>query len=377
MSVYRDKRSPYYQFDFQHKGHRFHGSTKCTTRKDAEKFEAVELEKAKALVKAMKRSRASLQIDDVADRLWNDKAQYDADPKATETNLARLIEYFGKAKLLTDIDHKAAKELVAWRRGHRVSRRGKLTKEQRAALPLISNATVNRSTVAVMQRLFTFARAEGALFDNEPKWDELLLPEPLERVRELKLEEATAFDAAIRDDYGPFFDFVRASGMRLKECVTLRWTEVNFGARQIVRIGKGGRRVVFPITDTVREILFPLQGQHPEFVFTYVAVYGNKRLGRVRSQRYPLSYNGAKSAWQTMRAKSGVTDFRFHDFRHDFGTKLLRETGNLKLVQKAMNHLDIKSTLRYAHVLDEDVAAAVELVAKSRKKSRSPVRKAI
>jgi hypothetical protein len=28
-------------------------------------------------------------------------------------------------KLLTEIDHRAAKELVAWRRGHRVSRRGK------------------------------------------------------------------------------------------------------------------------------------------------------------------------------------------------------------------------------------------------------------
>jgi integrase len=375
MSVYKDKRSPYYQFDFQHNGHRFHGSTKCTTRKDAEKFETAELEKAKALVKAMKRSRASLQIDDVADRLWNDHAQHDADPKATETNLARLIEYFGKAKPLTEVDHRAAKELVAWRRGHRVSRRGKLSKEERAALPLVANATVNRSAIKVLQRLFTFAKAEGALFDNEPKWDDLLLPEPEERVRELKSEEATAIDEAMRDDYGPFFHFVRASGMRLRECVTLRWSEVDFGARQIVRLGKGGRRVVFPITPAVREILFPLRGQHAEFVFTYVAVCANKRLGRVRGQRYPLSYNGAKTAWQRIRANAGLTDFRFHDFRHDFGTKLLRESGNIRLVQKALNHRDIKSTLRYAHVMDEDVAAAVERLAESRKNPRSKVRK--
>ena len=102
--------------------------------------------------------------------------------------------------------------------------------------------------------------------------------------------------------------------------------------------------------------------------------YGNKRLGIVRGQRYPLTINGAKSAWQRMRAKAGVKDFRFHDFRHDFGTKLLRDTGNLKLVQKALNHGDIKSTLRYAHVLDEEVAAAIERVAKSRKKSRTMLR---
>ena len=337
MSVYRDKRSPYYQFDFQLDGRRFHGSTKCTIRKDAEKFEAAELEKAKALVKAMKRSRTSLLIDDVADRLWNDHAQYDADPKATETNLARLIEYFGKARSLTDIDHNEAKKLVAWRRGHRVSRR----KDPKNA-PLIANATVNRSTTKVLQRLFTFAKVEGAVFENEPKWDELLLSEPEERVRELQDDEATAFDEVMRADYGPFFDFASSSGMRLKECVTLRWSEVNFGTRQIVRTGKGGRRVVFPITPAVRDILFPLQGQHPEFVFTYVAVYGNKRLGRVRGQRYPLTYNGTKTAWQRLRANAGVTDFRFHDFRHDFGTKLLRDSGNLKLVQQALNHRDIK-----------------------------------
>ena len=132
---------------------------------------------------------------------------------------------------------------------------------------------------------------------------------------------------------------------------------------------------MFPITDAIREILFPLQGQHAEFVFTYVAVYGNKRLGRVRGQRYQLTLTGTKTAWQRMRAKAGVMDFRFHDYRHDFGTKLLRDSGNLKLVQKAMNHRDIKSTLRYAHVLDEDVAAAVERVAESRKKSRTTVRK--
>ena len=164
--------------------------------------------------------------------------------------------------------------------------------------------------------------------------------------------------------------------MRLKECVTLRWSEVNFGTRQIVRTGKGGRRVTFPITETVREVLFPLQGQHSEFVFTYVAIYGNKRLGLVRGQRYPLSYNGTKSVWQRIRTTAGVKDFRFHDYRHDFGTKLLRDSGNLKLVQKAMNHRDIKSTMRYAHVLDDDVAAAVERVAKSQKKSQTKVREA-
>lgn len=366
MSVYKSKKSPFYQYDFQIGGHRFYGSTECTDRKKAEKFEAVERERGKVLVKAMRRSASSLQIDDVAARLWQDEAQYDAAPDATSTNLARLVEFFGRAKSLTDIDQNEAKRMVSWRRGHHIKGRKKA--------PLISNATVNRSATKVLQRLFTFAKAGGARFDHEPLWSDLLLPEPVERVRELQDSEAAALDDAMRADYEPFFEFVRASGLRQKECL-LRWTEVNFGTRQIVRLGKGGRRVAFPITDSIRDILFPLQGQDPEFVFTYVAIYGNKRLNRIRGQRYPITLNGAKSAWQRLRAKSGVKDFRFHDYRHDFGTKLLRETGNLKLVQKALNHRDIKSTMRYAHVLDEDVASAVEAVVKSRKNPRTIIKK--
>jgi hypothetical protein len=33
--------------------------------------------------------------------LWNEQAQYDADPEATETNFARLVDYFGKC--ITDM----------------------------------------------------------------------------------------------------------------------------------------------------------------------------------------------------------------------------------------------------------------------------------
>jgi len=95
------------------------------------------------------------------------------------------------------------------------------------------------------------------------------------------------------------------------------------------------------------------------------------RDGRVKGQRHPLTYGFVQTYWQYLCRKAGVVGFRFHDYRHDLGTKLLRETGNLKLVQRALNHADIKSTLRYAHVLDHEVADALERVAKSRNRPRS------
>jgi integrase len=318
-------------------------------------------------IKATRLAAGSLQIDHLAARFFLAKGQHDAGADATSKNVARLVDYFGATKPLTEIDDAAVTKMVAWRRGQRVKGGDDAA--------LIAPATVNRSATKMLQRLFMFAKSEGVRFDHEPKWSRHWLKEPEERVRELQDGEADALDAAMRDDYASFFEFVRATGMRQKECVTLRWSEVNFGTKQIVKLGKGGRRVTFPIGDSLREIIFPLQGQHPEFVFTYVAVYGNRRLGIVRGQRHPLTLSGTKAAWRRLRAKAGVTGFRFHDYRHDFGTKVLRETGNLKLAQKALNHRDIKSTLRYAHVLDEDVAAAIERVAVSRTKSRTTVRK--
>ena len=175
----------------------------------------------------------------------------------------------------------------------------------------------------------------------------------------------------MRDDFVPFFAFAMATGLRQNECL-LRWSQVDWGARQIRNVGKGGKLVTVPITDTVREILWPLRGHHPEMVFTYVAVRTHR--GWAKGRRYPITIAGLRAHWHRLRKRSGVVGFRFHDFRHDLATKALRATGNLKVVQKMLNHSDIRHTLRYAHVLDSEVAEAFELVAESRKKSRSVLR---
>jgi hypothetical protein len=66
MSVYRQKGSPFYQFDFQWRGRRFHGTTKQTSRREAERVERDERERAKRLEAQAKASHASLQLDHIA-----------------------------------------------------------------------------------------------------------------------------------------------------------------------------------------------------------------------------------------------------------------------------------------------------------------------
>jgi integrase len=300
--------------------------------------------------------------------------QHHAGADTTWRDIERLVGYFGAPKLLTEIADDDVAKLVAWRRGHRVTRHGK-GKKNAALAPLIAPATVNRSTTEVLKKLFTRAKAWGIRFEREPNWKQHWLKEPQERVRELHGGEADQLDAATRDDYRPIIEFTGVSGLRMNECL-LRWSEVNWDARKIIKQGKGDNRVSFPITDAIREILWPLRGHHETMVFTYVAKRTRKAQKLIRGERYPVTYNGLKSAWKRIRAAAEVADFRFHDYRHDFATKLLRETKNLKLVQKALNHANIKTTTKYAHVLDDEIAAGIDAMQKSRKKSRSPARKA-
>jgi integrase len=360
MSVYRDPRSPYWQFYFRWRGHRFFGSTKARTRREAEKVEAAEREKAKAQVAASTAAKTSLRLDDVAGRYWSEKGQHHACARNTWKRLALLIEFFGKDKLITDITEDDVRALVAWRRGHRKPHHGS---------DLISPATVNL-TIMALKTLFATLRPRV----QEPQWRKHWLPVRQEHPRELMGDEGDRLEAATREDYAPLFALAMATGMRQSECL-LRWPQVDWGAKQIRRGGKGGKPVTVPITSTVREILLPLRGHHPEHVFTYVAVRTHR--GWVKGRRYPVKLAGLRAHWHRLRKAAGVTGFRFHDFRHDFATKLLRVTGNLKLVQRGLNHADIRHTLRYAHVLDEEVAEGFERVAKRRKNDRSALRKVV
>jgi integrase len=367
LSVYKSKRSPFYRYDFWVGGHRFHGSTKRKTRREAEAVETEYFEQAKQRVAALEDAATSLQLDHVADRYWVDIGQHHAGADNTERDLARVVDYLGKTKLITEITDDDVRSLVAWRRGHRVPGKDRL----------ISNATVNRSTTEVLKKLFTYAKHTGMRFEREPNWRKHMLPEPVERPRELHEDEAERIDGAMREDYAPLFAFAHATGLRQRECVTLRWSEVNWETRQIVKIGKGGKWISTPITPTVRQLLWPLRGHNPEFVFTYVAE--RTRGGRVKGERYPLTLSGLKTRWRRTRKAAAVTDFRFHDFRHDFASKLLRKTKNLKLVQKALSHASVSTTARYAHVLDDEVAEALEDLARdaeSRTKSRTKLRDA-
>ena len=371
MSIYLKSNSPYYQYDHQILGHRFYGSTETSSKKEAEALERQLKIKHRLLAEEAKHNKESpLTVNTAVLGYWHEIGKHHVCSDDTHRALTRLIAYFGKDKRLDEITHADAAGLIAWRR--KQTRWGKKKLKSGQVMATVSAATVNRDTTAVLKKLIRWAKdTTKEPFRHEPTWRKLMLKEVEERPRELQDDEGQALDKAIRPDFWPWLEFARLTGMRRGETL-IRWENVNMFSGQITTIGKGGKPVHTPITSGVRAILEQCRGHNNEWVFTFVAKRNFE--GRIKGQRYPITYDGSTTEWERARKRSGIKNFRFHDIRHDVATKLLRHTKNMKLVQQALNHSDIKVTARYAHVLDSEVSAALEELDKSRTSSRTPAK---
>ena len=63
-----------------------------------------------------------------------------------------------------------------------------------------------------------------------------------------------------------------------------------------------------------------------------------------------------------MRNRAKLNDFRFHDLRHSFASKLVLAQVDLYTVKELMGHSTIQMTERYAHLAPEHKASAVEKI---------------
>ena len=172
--------------------------------------------------------------------------------------------------------------MVAWRRGDRI--------KDRANAPLISNATVNRSATKVLQRLFTFFKAEGATIRARTE---------LGAISAARAGRAGA-RAAGRGSRRRSMTRCATTTRPLHSCAPADCdkanasrrggSEVNFGSRpQIVRTGKGGKRVTFPITSRCGNSC-SVAGAPRVRVHLCRRTDGTAT-GRVQGQRYPLTYH--------------------------------------------------------------------------------------
>jgi site-specific recombinase XerD len=153
------------------------------------------------------------------------------------------------------------------------------------------------------------------------------------------------------------FEVSLKSGMRRSEQYNLRWGDVDF-ERRIMRLRKtknGKPRNAFIIDDAAKALK-----QLRELDLERRDRSGNQPNKSPQDVVFAKADN--KKWWQAALDEAKITNYRWHDNRHTFCSRLVQAGVHLKVVQEAAGHASIASTIRYAHFAPSQVVDAMAVL---------------
>ena len=188
------------------------------------------------------------------------------------------------------------------------------------------------------------------LFFEMPKVDnqktETLTKQQLQKIFQALDEEADQRAAS-------FIRLAIATGMRKGALIALRWDDLDFEQGFITLRGeaaKKGRTERIPMAESARAILLSIEKDESPFVFP-------GRWGGQRKEFYKIALR--------VKMKAGLPeDFRpLHGLRHAYAS-MLASSGKVDLytLQKLLTHSSPQMTQRYAHLSDEALKRAAQVL---------------
>ncbi len=212
------------------------------------------------------------------------------------------------------------------------------------------------------------------LEDNRSKRERYLSPEEEMDLREalearevelsVKRESANEWRRArgyhLLPDTGamPFADNLKPmvllsmnTGMRRGETFHLVWGSVNLSLKTLTVEGE--------TTKTGKERHLPLNEESYSLLSAWQRQTGGTGKTLVFPGRNGAPLDNVRSSWGSLLKRAKIVDFRWHDLRHHFASRLVMAGVDLNTVRELLGHSDIKMTLRYAHLAPEYKANAV------------------
>ena len=140
-------------------------------------------------------------------------------------------------------------------------------------------------------------------------------------------------------------------GLRSGEALALQLADVRLTEGQLLVRGKGNKQRLVPLSQDIADVLqkyLCLERPPTASPALFLCLKG-------RSRGMALSPAGLRSLFRYHRRTSDIPQANPHRFRHTFGADMVRAGMSLPALQQLMGHSQIRTTLRYVHVTQEDV----------------------
>jgi len=132
---------------------------------------------------------------------------------------------------------------------------------------------------------------------------------------------------------------------RQGELLKLQWQDVNLERRELVvraKNAKNAKRRTLPISGRLAAVLEMGQTDPAGQQFGPEAyVFGDEVGHQIRSPQ---------TAWRNALDRAGISDLRFHDLRHEAGSRLVETGWPVHHVQEMLGHADLKQTSTYLNI---------------------------
>lgn len=137
------------------------------------------------------------------------------------------------------------------------------------------------------------------------------------------------------------------TGARLREILHLKWSEVDLQRGMLfLSDSKTGRKTIV-LSGPAIEILAEL-----ERVGEFVIAGDDPKQPR----------KDLKRPWAAISKEAGLEGVRLHDLRHTFASIAAGKDFGLTIIGKLLGHTNPKTTLRYAHLADDPMKRATDVV---------------
>jgi hypothetical protein len=140
------------------------------------------------------------------------------------------------------------------------------------------------------------------------------------------------------------------TGARRNEITQAKWEYVNWQRRTLL----------VPLSKSGKPRAIALNAQAIELLQGIARVDGNRYI-------FPSEVTGRPSAslyfpWDRIRQRAGLYSVRLHDLRHSFASFLVNQGVSLYVVQGLLGHSHARTTQRYAHLAQETLLDAAQVV---------------